>query len=222
MIKEWPILDEEFDESYMHDLSKTLQKERSTGVVYPDRANVFRALQLTPYDKVKVVIIGQDPYHNGLADGLAFSSGNPKIFPKSLINILAEVKSEFGSVQSIPSLEGWAKQGVLLLNTALTVRKGQAGSHSNIGWSNFTEAIIEALNKKEFLIYLLWGKYAQSFTTKINERHLVLTSGHPSPFSVKLFKDNGHFMQANKELLARNIEPINWVKNAIYDKEEQE
>lgn len=209
--KSWRnLLINELNSLAMARIEKELDTLQEEGIeVYPHRSNVFRALDLCPPEQVKVVIIGQDPYHTpGLADGLAFSTGDNPPSP-SLKNIFIEanVESEYGDLSS------WAQQGVLLLNTVLTVEAGNPGSHRGMGWEDLTDAIVTRLN--EFygpIIFMLWGKDAKSKRDLItNPRHYVLTASHPSPFSVdKGFKGCDHFNKAN-EFLVKNFKlPIEW------------
>jgi uracil-DNA glycosylase len=194
-------------------LAKFVAQEQLRGPVYPATPDIFRALELTPYASVRAVILGQDPYHRpGQADGLAFSvrAGTP--LPPSLRNILTELSSTFGrhSHQS-GSLEPWASQGVLLLNTVLTVGP-EAGSHRGRGWEEFTGAILAAVaRRKDPIAFLLWGKAAQRGLRDIDvTSHTVLTAAHPSPFSVRGFRGNAGFDIANRALLAHGAEPIDW------------
>lgn len=201
-------------------IEKELDRLQEQGVnVYPHISNVFRALDLCPPEKVKVVIIGQDPYHTpGVADGLAFSTGDKKLSP-SLRNIFKEADIE----SSTGDLTLWAEQGVLLLNTILTVEEGEPLSHKNMGWEAFTDSIIEKLN--EFygpIIFLLWGQHAKAKRDLIsNPRHYVLTASHPSPLSVdKGFKGCDHFNKTNELLMKHYKAPIYW--DAVSDEEEVE
>lgn len=214
-------LKEELGKSYMKELSNTLKKERATYKIYPSAPNVFRALKLTQYNDVKVVIIGQDPYHNGLADGLAFSSLNELITPKSLQNIFTEIENDIYNglmLDRDPRLDRWSKQGVLLLNTVLTVRDGQANSHHDIGWERFTSEIIRSLYKyNKPIVWLLWGQQAKNtFYSAIavfdstNSNQLVLTAAHPSPFSVNGFYGCKHFSKCNKFLTSKGQNGIDW------------
>ncbi len=210
------ILKDDFSSDYFQKIKDFLKNEKHLGkIVYPPGKFIFNAYNLTPFNKVKVVILGQDPYHGpGQAHGLCFSVQQGIKPPPSLVNIFKEIKSD---LQIDPpkhgSLEDWAKQGVFLLNAILTVEKDKPASHQNIGWQNFTDSTIKHLNKeKEHLVFMLWGNYARQKATMIDaNRHLVLQSAHPSPFSVdKGFYGNKHFSKANNYLLKNNIEPINW------------
>ena len=176
--------------------------------------DIFNALKLTPYEKVKVVILGQDPYHEkGQAEGLCFSVPKGVKTPPSLVNIFKEIKDDLNIDNTSPELSCWAKQGVLLLNTSLTVREGQANSHSGKGWEILTDAIIKKLNdRKQPIVFLLWGANARSKAAFItNKNHLVLSAAHPSPLSAyNGFFGCKHFSKANKFLVKNGIEPIDW------------
>lgn len=204
----------EFLKPYWEALTTNLRDQYHTKKVYPAAANIFRAFDLCPLDLVKVVIVGQDPYHGiGQANGLSFSvSGNIPL-PPSLKNIFQEIRSDL-QITPLPSgdLSRWAKQGVLMLNSVLTVLAGQPASHSGTGWEQFTDAVIQTLNdKRTHIVYLLWGKYAQSKGAVINRhKNLVLTSGHPSPYSASLFFGKHHFSKCNKYLSENGITPIDW------------
>lgn len=215
----------EFDKDYMRLLKSFLLNEiNKKKQIYPEKKNYFRALDLTTFNQVKLVIIGQDPYHGfGQAHGLCFSvlPGTP--VPRSLSNIYKEMHKDIG--MPIPShgyLESWAQQGVLLLNNTLTVEAGRAGSHRGKGWETFTAKIISVLNKeKQNLVFLLWGKAAQEKGDFIDrKKHLVLESPHPSPFSAdRGFFGCRHFSKANKYLKSKNKEPIYWESILNFDKE---
>ena len=195
-------------------LNKRVCDEYKKHQVFPLKKDVFNATRLTPYDNVKCVIIGQDPYHNdGQAMGLSFSVPNGVQIPPSLQNIYKEIDREFGcGVPSTGDLTPWAKQGVLLLNAILTVRAHEAASHKNIGWEECTDKIIEALNQKnEPVVFMLWGNFAKQKSKLItNPKHLILTSGHPSPLSVRFFEGNNHFKKCNEFLQKHDIAPIDW------------
>lgn len=209
------IIEEESKKDYYKKLHEFVINEYNTKTIFPPKEKVFNALQTTPYDKVKVVIIGQDPYHGiGEAHGMCFSV-NPGIkIPPSLINIYKELNRDLGC--KIPNngyLVKWAKQGVLLLNSVLTVEKDKPASHQNKGWEIFTDRIIEELNKSQTpIVFLLWGNFAKQKARLItNKKHLILTSSHPSPFSVKYgFEGCSHFSKANKFLASNNLTPIDW------------
>ncbi len=209
------IIEEESKKDYYKKLHEFVINEYNTKTIFPPKEKVFNALQTTPYDKVKVVIIGQDPYHGiGEAHGMCFSV-NPGIkIPPSLMNIYKELNRDLGC--KIPNngyLVKWAKQGVLLLNSVLTVEKDKPASHQNKGWEIFTDRIIEELNKSQTpIVFLLWGNFAKQKARLItNKKHLILTSSHPSPFSVKYgFEGCSHFSKANKFLASNNLTPIDW------------
>jgi len=210
-----PAVNAEFKKPYYADLYKFIKEEYSKVAVYPPSDEIFSALHLTPLSKVKVVIIGQDPYHNvGQAHGLCFSVRPEVEIPPSLVNIYKELQSDLGC--KIPNngyLVKWAEQGVLLLNTVLTVRAHQANSHQGKGWEQFTDAIIRAVNAEDRPIaYLLWGRPAQSKMSMLdNPKHKVFTAPHPSPLSAhRGFFGCKHFSQANKFLEENGVEPIDW------------
>ena len=207
-------LDQEFKKEYWGKLADFVREQYQTTTVYPHAKNVFNAFDLAPFDDVKVVIVGQDPYHGpGQANGLSFAVNDGVKLPPSLQNIYQEIRND---LQITPSSSGdlsrWAKQGVLMLNSVLTVAARQPASHAGKGWEQFTDAVIQTLNeKKKNVVYLLWGKYAQRKGEVINREHnLVLTSGHPSPYSVSLFYGKHHFSQANAYLEKNNLTPIDW------------
>lgn len=208
------LLKDEFEKPYFKSLQEFLKSERAKYDVYPADDLVFNAINYVPLDKVKVVVIGQDPYHEpNQAHGLSFSVLPPTPPPPSLVNIFEEINSDLGiTCENSGDLSRWAKQGVLLLNTTLTVRRGQANSHRGKGWENLTEKIIELLsNRKEPIVFLLWGSNAISFASKIAKHHYVLTAPHPSPLSAyRGFFGCKHFSKCNAFLKANNIEEINW------------
>ena len=210
-----PAVNAEFKKPYYADLYKFVREEYSKVAVFPPSDEIFSALHLTPLSKVKVVIIGQDPYHNvGQAHGLCFSVRPDVEIPPSLVNIYKELQSDLGC--KIPNngyLVKWAEQGVLLLNTVLTVRAHQANSHQGKGWEKFTDAIIRAVNAEDRPIaYLLWGRPAQSKMSMLdNPKHKVFTAPHPSPLSAhRGFFGCKHFSQANAFLEENGVEPIDW------------
>lgn len=207
-------LSTEFLKPYWTELSSFVRSEYLTQTVYPPPRDVFRAFDLCPFDRVKVVIVGQDPYHGaGQANGLCFAVHDGIAIPPSLKNIFKEIKNDLG-IEPLPSgdLTRWAKQGVLLLNATLTVRANTPTSHSKKGWEQFTDATIAALNAhNEKIVYLLWGKYAQNKGVVIDRaKNLVLESGHPSPFSAHLFFGNHHFSGCNQYLIKNGKTPIDW------------
>jgi len=209
-------LGEELEKDTMHELRAFLVNEKQAGkIIYPPMPQLFNAFDLTPFDRVKVVILGQDPYHGlGQAHGLCFSVPKGVRPPPSLKNIFKEINAELGvEFAANGCLTSWAEQGVLLLNSVLTVEKSNAGSHQGKGWESFTDRVIEILNEQhEGLVFLLWGKYAQDKASVIDRaRHQVLTSPHPSPFSAhRGFLGNGHFVKANEYLQAQGRAPIDW------------
>ena len=209
------ILAPEFEKDYFIRLTDFVRQEYHNTTVYPPGKLIFNAFNLCPYDKVKVVIIGQDPYHGpGQAHGLCFSVNDSVPFPPSLQNIFKEIHDDLGSpMPASGNLTRWAQQGVLLLNATLTVRAHQAGSHQKKGWEEFTDAAIRALaENREHLVFILWGSYAQKKGAFIDRnKHLVLTSVHPSPLSAYHgFFGNKHFSRTNEYLIQHGKTPINW------------
>ncbi len=209
------ILDDEFNKEYYQKLRTFLTNEYRTKVIYPDKYDIFNALHFTPYKDVKVVILGQDPYHGaGQAHGLSFSVNPNTKIPPSLLNIYKELNSDLGCY--IPNngyLKKWSDQGVLLLNTSLTVRAGEANSHQKIGWEIFTDKIISLINEKEDpVVFLLWGNNAIKKKNLItNKKHLILTSVHPSPLSASRgFFGSKPFSKINNFLISVNKKPIDW------------
>jgi uracil-DNA glycosylase len=205
----------EFDKQYFIDLTSFVRQEYIQTMCYPPAKMIFNAFNLCPFDQVKVVIIGQDPYHEpGQAHGLCFSVNDGIQFPPSLVNIFKEIENDCGTpVPQSGNLTRWAEQGVLLLNATLTVRAHQAGSHQRRGWEEFTDAAIKALSAdKEHLVFILWGSYAQGKASYIDpSKHLVLKSAHPSPLSAyRGFFGNKHFSRANDYLLQNGETPIQW------------
>lgn len=208
-------LTEEFEKPYFVRLTDFVRQEYHTTTCYPPGRLIFNAFNLCPFEKVKIVIIGQDPYHGpGQAHGLCFSVNDGVPFPPSLRNIFKEIENDLGTpVPASGNLTRWAEQGVLLLNATLTVRAHQAGSHQHRGWEEFTDAAIKVLAKqREGLVFILWGSYAQKKGAFIDKtRHLVLASAHPSPLSAfHGFFGNKHFSQANAYLTQHGETPINW------------
>lgn len=208
-------LQSEFDAPYFALLTDFVRHEYATTRVYPPGSQMFAAFDACPFDKVKVVILGQDPYHEpGQAHGLCFSVNDGVPFPPSLQNIFKEIHDDIGTpVPMSGDLTRWANQGVLLLNATLTVRAHQAGSHQNKGWEQFTDAVIHRLaQERENLVFILWGSYAQRKGEFIDRsRHLVLQSPHPSPLSAhRGFFGNRHFSRTNEYLTVHGIEPILW------------
>lgn len=209
------MLQGEFDKDYFSQLVDFVKHELKNATIYPPPGFIFRAFDLTYFDKVKVVILGQDPYHGpNQANGLAFAVGQGVDLPPSLLNIYKEIEADLGKkVEKKGDLERWARQGVLLLNATLTVRAHQAGSHQNKGWEKFTDAVIKVLSdQKEGLVFILWGKYAQKKGEVIDEtKHLVIRSAHPSPLSAyNGFFGSKPFSQANTYLIFNGKEPIEW------------
>lgn len=209
------ILEEESKKEYMIKLKEFINNEYMTKTIFPERKNIMNSMSYTPYEKVKVVIVGQDPYHGlGEAHGLCFSVQPGIKTPPSLVNIYKELKRDLGCY--IPNngyLVKWAKEGVLLLNSVLTVVKDTPGSHRGKGWEIFTDTIIKSINEKEEpVVFLLWGSYAKEKASLItNPKHLVLKTSHPSPFSVRNgFDGCSHFSKTNDFLKSHGIEPVDW------------
>lgn len=208
-------LSAEWEQPYFRNLCDFVRKEYSTARIYPPGSRIFAAFDSCPLDKVRVVILGQDPYHGpGQANGLCFSVAPSVPMPPSLVNIFKEVHDDTGApMPADGNLERWAQQGVLLLNATLTVREHASGSHQRHGWEQFTDAAIRAVSdRSDGVVFLLWGSYAISKRPLIDEsRHLVLTSPHPSPLSAyRGFFGNRHFSRANAWLVAHGKEPIVW------------
>ena len=211
----------EFEQPYMQQLRSFLQQEKAAGkTIFPPGPQVFNALNSTALDQVRVVIIGQDPYHGpGQAHGLSFSVPPGVRTPPSLQNIFKEIHRDLGfPIPPHGCLQSWAEQGVLLLNAVLTVEQAQAGSHAKRGWERFTSKVIEIINaRREHCVFLLWGSYAQRKGEQIDrQRHCVLTSVHPSPLSAhRGFIGNGHFSAANQYLVEHGLTPIDWSLPAL-------
>ncbi|MCB9818990.1 uracil-DNA glycosylase [Candidatus Nomurabacteria bacterium] len=209
------VLKEEFEKEYFKNLSAKVRQAYLTDSIFPPPPLVFNAFNLCPFDKVKVVIIGQDPYHGrGQAHGLCFSVNDGVAVPPSLKNIYKEIKSDLGiDVPASGNLERWAKQGVLLLNATLTVKEATAGAHQGWGWEEFTDATIKKISdEKEGVVFMLWGRYAQNKSALIDEsKHLILKAPHPSPLSAYSgWFGSKHFSQANTYLESHGKEPIDW------------
>lgn len=210
-----PVLAEEFENPYFKNLVSFVKAEYATQEVFPPGPQIFHAFEKCPYDQVKVVLLGQDPYHGrGQANGLAFSVNDQIRIPPSLVNIFKEIKSDLGKeIPPTGNLERWAEQGVLLLNATLTVRASTSGSHQKKGWEEFTDAVIKKLSEqKEHLVFLLWGAYAQRKAELINgSKHLILRAAHPSPFAAdKGFFGSRHFSKTNAYLRQKGKEEIDW------------
>ena len=213
---EWlEVLMPEFDKPYFNELKSFLLAEKHNHKVFPPGNRIFAAFDHTPFSKVKVVILGQDPYHNdGQAHGLCFSVPDGVAIPPSLVNIYKELNSDIGiQIPKSGNLEKWANQGVLLLNATLTVRAYQAGSHQKRGWENFTDEVIRQLSVRHSgLVFILWGSYAQAKESMIDtSKHYILKAVHPSPLSVyRGFFGCRHFSKTNELLIAAGKEPIDW------------
>lgn len=214
--KSWDsVLGEQLQSDYFKELLEFLREEYEQQTIFPERENIFRALNETPYDKVKAVILGQDPYHGeGQAQGLSFSVQPGVKVPPSLRNIYMELQDDINCpLPENGSLVKWAKEGVLLLNTVLTVRKGEPASHAKKGWEMFTDEIIKKLDQKhQPIVFILWGKHAQQKKQLINSsKHFVIESAHPSPFSArKGFFGSKPFSKTNEYLRSQNIKVIDW------------
>lgn len=211
------ILKDEFLSPYFLNIKQNLINALKTSVVYPPNSLIFNAFNLTPFDKVKVVIIGQDPYHGvNQAMGLSFSVPKGVRIPPSLINIYKEINSDLGIIQpNSGDLSYWATQGVLLLNTTLSVEANKPNSHSKFGWQEFTDAVIKNLSqKKENIVFMLWGNHAKAKANLIDtNKHLVLDAAHPSPLAGGKFFGCKHFSKCNEFLVSKNISPIDWDLN---------
>lgn len=214
--KEWDqLLKEEFSSKEYKELREFLKVEYSTKTIYPSMYDIFNSMKYTSFEDLKVVLLGQDPYHNeGQAMGLSFSVPDGEKIPPSLVNMYKELQAETGiKPKNTGNLIGWAKQGVLLLNTVLTVRAHQANSHKGMGWEFFTDAIIEKISKhKEHVVFLLWGSNARSKKALIDkDKHLILECAHPSPLSAyNGFFGCGHFVKTNEYLIKHGQKPIDW------------
>ena len=216
MEKSWKnALAGEFGKPYFESLVRFLHSEKAAGqTIYPPGSQIFRAFELTPLDNLKVVILGQDPYHGpGQAHGISFSVSAGVPAPPSLKNIFKEIESDLGvKMSGYPDLEKWARQGVLLLNAVLTVRAGQPTSHSKIGWQEFTDAVIRYISDNcEGVVFLLWGNFARTKSALIDHsKHHVLEAAHPSPLARGAFFGCRHFSQTNALLASRGLRPIDW------------
>lgn len=209
-------LDEEFGQEYFKRLREFVKGEYQSAVVFPPPKNIFRAFELCPFDKVEVVILGQDPYHGaGQANGLCFAVGENVPLPPSLQNIYKEIEDDLGQklIHRSGDLERWSRQGVFLLNATLTVRAHTAGSHQRKGWEEFTDAVIRRLSaKRENLVFILWGNYAKAKGAHIDRsKHLVIESAHPSPFSADRFFGSKPFSRANEYLATHGKKSIDWL-----------
>jgi uracil-DNA glycosylase len=208
-------LEQEFDKNYFGELTQFVKKENSSATIYPEGKNIFRAFELCPFENVKVVILGQDPYHGpNQANGLSFSVNEGIPLPPSLQNIYKEISSDLNvEMPKTGNLDNWAKQGILLLNATLTVRANTPGSHQKRGWEQFTDAVVKTISdQKNHIVFLLWGKYAQEKGKIIDRnKHLILTSAHPSPFSAHSgFFGNKHFSKTNQYLESIGETAILW------------
>ena len=210
------VLQDQFDSPYFAELTRFVRAAYAKGIVYPPGRFIFEAFNRTPFDKVKVVILGQDPYHGpNQAHGLCFSVQPGVAVPPSLFNMYKELEDEYKTpfLTRNGDLSAWADQGVLLLNATLTVEAGHAGSHQGHGWETFTDAVVKALaTRRDHLVFMLWGSYAQRKGAVIDRaRHLVLETAHPSPLSAyRGFFGCGHFLKADAYLRAHGIEPVRW------------
>lgn len=212
---EWAeLLQEEFEKPYFKNIVETLKKEKKQFKIFPPGPEIFAAFEHTPVSKLKVVIIGQDPYHGeGQANGLCFSVKKGIRVPPSLQNIFKELKDDLNlEIPNHGDLTSWADQGVLLLNATLTVRQGEAGSHQKIGWETFTNAVISKISHNySGIVFLLWGRYAHTKAELIDvNKHYILKAAHPSPLARGAFFGSKHFSQTNELLLKQNLKPIDW------------
>ncbi len=213
---EWDlVLEDEFKKEYFIKIKDFVDSEYESKIIYPPYEEIFNAFKLTSIENVKVVILGQDPYHEaGQAHGLAFSTPDGRPIPRSLKNIFKEINSEYGyPIPESGCLETWAQQGVFLLNTVLTVEDGNANSHSKCGWQTFTDNVIKLLNEQsQPIVFMLWGKQAEKKKELItNPNHLILITSHPSPFSARRgFLGSNHFKLANEFLTDNNLDEIDW------------
>jgi uracil-DNA glycosylase len=208
-------LSEEFEKNYFSGLTQFIKEEYSSKTIFPPASLIFNAFNLCPFNEVKVVIIGQDPYHGpGQAHGLCFSVEEGITFPPSLLNIFKEIQSDTGISKPLSgNLERWATQGVLLLNATLTVQANSPGSHQKKGWETFTDSVINIISReKENIVFMLWGAYAQKKGETIDKlKHLILESVHPSPLSASRgFFGNHHFSRCNRYLEEHGLKPVNW------------
>lgn len=211
------ILESEYQKEYFKKLIIYINKVYREKIIFPPKNKILRALELTDYDNVKVVILGQDPYHGDKeANGLSFSVSEGVKLPPSLKNIYKELNDDLGiSIPSVGTLECWAKEGVLLLNSVLTVEKDRPASHKDIGWEKFTDAIIKKINEKNTpVVFILWGNFARAKKNMItNKKHLIIESAHPSPFSARYgFFGSKPFSKTNNFLISKNLTPIDWSK----------
>ena len=209
------VLKEMFDSKEYQMFFQKIEKEYQNKTIYPKKENIYNALKLTPYENVKVVIVGQDPYHGeNEAHGLSFSVQRGIKLPPSLKNIYKEISNDLNIVEpNCGDLTSWAKEGVLLLNSVLTVEKDKPASHAKIGWNKYTDYIIQKINEKEKpVVFILWGNFAKTKKELItNPKHLIITSAHPSPFSARNgFFESKPFRKTNEFLKENNIKPINW------------
>jgi uracil-DNA glycosylase len=209
------VLKDEFEKAYFNEIVQYLKAEKSLGrVIYPPGAKIFHAFEATPFHHVKVVLLGQDPYHGqGQAHGLAFSVPSGVKPPPSLVNIFKELQNDIGMpMPNHGNLENWAQRGVFLLNAALTVRAAEPNSHAKIGWHEFTNRVIEKISEqKKNVVFLLWGKFAQEKQELVDQKkHLVLKAAHPSPYSADKFFGCRHFSKTNEYLVHNKIDPVDW------------
>lgn len=213
----------EFKKPYIKELQTFLENERATATIFPKETEVFNAFKLTPFENVKVIILGQDPYHgSNQAHGLSFSVNYGIKTPPSLANIYKELRTDIGfTIPNHGNLTSWATQGVLLLNATLTVRAGEPGSHQKKGWETFTDAIIKLISdENEHCVFMLWGNFAKKKSDLIDlEKHLVLTAAHPSPLAGGAFYGSKHFSKANTYLISKKLTPIEWAlkSNTLFD-----
>lgn len=211
------LLSQEFDKDYFKYIERYVNMKAERLKVYPKEQDVFKALELTDYDKVKVVILGQDPYFNGEATGLSFANANEKATSPTLLNVFKEIERTYGSRPKNNELIGWASQGILLLNSVLTVTQGMANSHQKIGWEIFTDYIVHMLNEREIpVVFILWGRWARKAKRLVtNPQHLVIEGVHPSPLAARWapFIGCNHFKECNDFLEKNKLSPIDWTSS---------
>ena len=213
-LKNWnDFINSETEKSYFREIKNSLISDHNSGKkIYPKPNNFFKAFEICPYEEVKIVILGQDPYHTpGTANGLAFSVSKNQKLPPSLKNIFKEIQEDLGIKNEKGDLTRWAEQGVLLLNSSLSVIEGMPGSHSQIGWQTFTDRAVKLIQKKKNIIFMLWGNFAKQKKELIEDGNHILEASHPSPFSANVgFFGCKHFSKANKMLIDQGLDPIDW------------
>ncbi len=213
-LKNWhDFINSETKKNYFREIKNSLISDHNSGKkIYPESKNFFKAFEICPYEEVKIVILGQDPYHTpGTANGLAFSANKNQKLPPSLKNIFKEIHEDLGVKNEEGDLTRWAEQGVLLLNSSLSVTEGEPGSHSEIGWQIFTDEAVKLIQKKKNIIFMLWGNFAKQKKELIKDGNYILEASHPSPLSANVgFFGCKHFSRANKILIDQGLDPIDW------------